>query len=691
MNDRKSRPDNITFFLNGLLHTLLVYVCLLFIFCFFRVIIFINFEHPGVDGIWKDLCKAFFYGFLLDTRTAAYALAPVIIYNAAGQLFQSSIQNYYRTYNKVCRIYYTILITFVLFISTVDFFYLNYYKTHINVFAFGIFEDDTMAVLKTIWDEYPVILMVLFFSIAAWIIYRLTGYARKKIHIEIRTTSRIGKIGIVILSFALLFTGGRGSLGFSPFRTNNSVVSVYRYINNLVFNGTYALGIACIDRTSQKVHADIPKALKAAGFSSPEEAISVYLDRKVAGDPDSLINALQSFTPVDIFLQNNPPHVVLIVMESMSQYFLSLHDKENLNLLGSLEDVMSQCIWFTHFFPAVSSTIYSLECLLVKNVKAPISHSYYVHEQLETSSVIPFKANGYEATFITGSKLSWRNMDKFIPQQFFDRVEGQAHLENHVASTSSSAWGVYDEFLFDRIYNILCEHNEGQPQFVFGLTTSNHPPYTFPESYDPLPVNVPKHLQYKHTSGADFTKKHLLTYQYANDCLGKFIQKIKASPLGENTIIAVTGDHNARSVFDYPDMNPVDKYAVPFMLYIPDLYKERLGLYDTGCFASHKDVFPTLYHLALSGTPYVNSGVNLLDKRQTDGNFGITENSIVLTGAGCIQFEMKPVYYVWYDPARTVLKPAGKEDIPELNKAMIKGKSFLASMNYLIQRSIKEK
>jgi phosphoglycerol transferase MdoB-like AlkP superfamily enzyme len=281
-------------------------------------------------------------------------------------------------------------------------------------------------------------------------------------------------------------------------------------------------------------------------------------------------------------------------------------------------------------------------------------------------------------------------MDKFIPRQYFDHVEGHANLEYHIENTSSSDWGAYDEFLFERVFQILNDNME-QPQFVFCLTTSNHPPYTFPNTYNPLPVIIPKHLQYAHTSGQGFTKKHLLAYQYANDCLGIFIKRLQNSPLAENTIVAVTGDHNARAVFDYPDMHPIDKYAVPFILKKKKKYIERIGEYDTDCFASHKDVFPTIYHLALSDVSYVKSGVNLFNKQLTDTNFGVAENNVILTRNGCVRFEMKPVYYVWTDATRTVLKPAAKDDLPALHRDLLYGRSYLASMTYLIQRSLLDK
>ena len=690
MNFKITEPDNFASFLSRLLHSLLVCLCVYFVFNVFRIIIWIGFDPPGIDGLWIDVFKAFFYGFLFDTKTVFYCLAPVFLYNTVGLFFPSYTVTYYRIYDKICRIYYAVLITLFLYIAIIDYFFLNYYETHISVFIFGFFEDDTQAITKTIWDENPVITVHLGIILIGWLFYLLIGYVQRKVRVKIRPVSIVGRLGLVVLCWVILLTGIRGSLSYYPLKPDSSVVSVNSSINNLVLNGVYALHTAYKDRMMQKIHVDIEKSLKTHGFSSPEEAISIFMDKHVSDNPDSLLLALTVRTPVDTFLQTHPPNVVFIQMESMSDFFLSLHDKENLNVLGSLEDVLPDCIRFTHFLPAVSSTIYSLECLLVKNVMEPITSSIYVNRTMETSSIKPFKEKGYQTTFITGSKLAWRNMDKFIPRQYFDDVEGRANLEYNIPNTTSSDWGTYDEFLFERIEDILNEQT-GKPQFIYAMTTSNHPPYTYPDTYHPLPVNLPNHVKYAYTSGSSLAKKHLTSYQYANNCLGDFIKKIKASPLGENTIIAITGDHNARAVFNYSDMNPIDKYAVPFILYIPEKYKHKMGGYDADCFASHKDIFPTIYNLALSDASYIKSGVNLLDKQQTDSNFGITDNNVILTPHGCVRFEMKPVYYVWADSTKKTLKPAGVEEIPVLNQELLYGKSYLASMTYLIQRYLSDK
>jgi hypothetical protein len=49
----------------------------------------------------------------------------------------------------------------VIFISAVDFIYYSFYQDRINVLIFGFFEDDTIALIKTIWRNYPVVWMFL--------------------------------------------------------------------------------------------------------------------------------------------------------------------------------------------------------------------------------------------------------------------------------------------------------------------------------------------------------------------------------------------------------------------------------------------------------------------------------------------------------------------------------------------------
>jgi phosphoglycerol transferase MdoB-like AlkP superfamily enzyme len=94
-------------------------------------------------------------------------------------------------------------------------------------------------------------------------------------------------------------------------------------------------------------------------------------------------------------------------------------------------------------------------------------------------------------------------------------------------------WGVYDEFLFEHLFKRLSENSE-KPKFIFVMTTSNHPPYSLPGSYKPLSLNVSPAMQKDIIGDQQLAKMRFATYQYSNDAAGKFLDRLKKSPLGHN-------------------------------------------------------------------------------------------------------------------------------------------------------------
>lgn len=64
-------------------------------------------------------------------------------------------------------------------------------------------------------------------------------------------------------------------------------------------------------------------------------------------------------------------------------------------------------------------------------------------------------------------------------------------------------------------------------------------------------------------------------------------------------------------MFHYKDYTTLGiRFAVPF-LHVPPVYQNNIQ-YDPERIGSHKDIFPTLYELALSDMPYLKLGNNLL-------------------------------------------------------------------------------
>ena len=681
--------QNLKLFFNAIIQLIFIYATILLIFAIFRSIILIFFNNsPEIYNETSDLPKAYFTGFRFDSMIAAYGLIPALALNFAG-IFLPHGEKYYSVLRKILGGYYTVLLLAMLLISVIDLYFYNFFMTRISVLIFGFIEDDTLAVVKAIWTDYPVIPIIIGLVVAGWLIYKLVSRIQKIDVTKKNIPLALNIVFVPVIIFLFIFAA-RGTFAFYPLKINDAIISQYVFINNLVPNGVYALKTAIKDKKEQNIDTDVKKTMKRWGFSSAQEAISIYARREIPDNQDSLRTALIGQTPENDFLEQNPPNVIFIQMESMSEDFISFHDKETFNLLGSLEKELPECVHFTHFLSATDATIHTLEGVMLNSPITPISQSIYMNHALGTSAAKPFKEKGYHTAFVTSSKLGWRNLDKFVPHQYFDDVEGSANLEKNIPNTMSNEWGCYDEFMFDRIYDLLMQPGNS-PKFVFGMTITNHTPYSLPKTYTPYPVQIPDALKKKLSSGEEHAKIHFSTYQYANDCLGKFIAKIKASPLGENTIIVASGDHTARRIFDYTDTDMLQKYAVPLILYIPPKYRSRLETPDTNQFGSHKDIFPTIYHLALSDAKYVKSGINLFDKSALLANFAIYGYKLVMNDKGCVYYDVKPVFYTWADEAKTKLKPANANAIPDLEKEMKYGKAYTASMTYLIQKDLSEK
>ena len=143
------------------------------------------------------------------------------------------------------------------------------------------------------------------------------------------------------------------------------------------------------------------------------------------------------------------------------------------------------------------------------------------------------------------------------------------------------------------------------------MTTTNHPPYSLPADYKLLPLNISPELRKDITGDMKLAKMRFETYQYSNNKLGELISRIKASSLGKNTIIAVTGDHNFWSVFDHPKERYLDWTVAVLPLYSR---KPKAPRYRQGHVRLHLDIMATLYNLSLSGQQYASLGGDMLDK-----------------------------------------------------------------------------
>jgi phosphoglycerol transferase MdoB-like AlkP superfamily enzyme len=593
------------------------------------------------------LFKAFVVGARFDVSAISYGFLPIVLLSLIGLAiparFNEKYVRFFRAFSKV-----SLLIVLVVYLSLIiiDFFFYQFFQSHINLLFFGIFYDDTSAVLDSVWTDYPILKITMVYCIAIVLWLALTYYIKKKDRVlTVKKTTNKAYLWLIILP--LFFLGLRGSAGVFTLRREHTNVSTNEFVNSLGYNAIYSLKFANSERKDNQINPDIQRLLDSQGFASKEEVQDIYKK----GTSAMFDSNLQTKTAYNEFLEKNPPNVIFLQMESMSNHYFDLNSN-SFNLIGELSDVLPDLYYFKNGLSSNNGTIQTLENFILGTPQTIISQSVYFDTPFTTSIARPFKEKGYDTYFLTGANISWRNIDKMLRQQEFDYIEGSNAILNKIPDAQEFAWGVHDGYLFDYIIDEL--KKDTKPKFIFGLTISNHTPFEIPSNYKAFPIEMSKEIKSKIRIDEETAYANFYSHQYAASELGRLIKEIKASPYGENTIIVASGDHNIRQVFEYTPEEGFLKRSVPIMFYIPEKYKP--AFFDGDILTSHKDIFPTIFNLSLSNATYTYTGDNMFDKEQSY-HFAVNEYGFIADSKGAVAIEnSKPYYYTWANQNKRKLK-----------------------------------
>jgi phosphoglycerol transferase MdoB-like AlkP superfamily enzyme len=586
------------------------------------------------------------------------------------------------------KMYMPVVLFVLLLICIIDFYFFRFFQTHISVLIFGIVQDDTIAVAKFLYGNYPVFYIIAG-AATSYIIFRKVIVSRFILNTAITRApaSPYLKSSAAILVFSGAFLGIRGTLPTPdsfPLLVDDASVSTNIFINSIPLNPIFAFKQAISDLQEETVERDMDKIVANSGFTSVAAAYSFFKGRHTGNiTPDSLFNTT---APADTPALHMP-NVVVVQMESMSCHLLDFHNHKTLNLLGALADELPGCYVFKNALPCQDGTNHSLEGLLLNTPRASVSQSVLMTHPFSGANALPFQHAGYNTFFITGAKTGWRNINQFVPPQGFNTLEGDIAVARHVPGTTFNEWGAYDEFMFERMWQVL--NNSTRPTFIFGMTTTNHPRYFLPDTYHPLPIQLNPVLRQRRIKDSATLIENLKTYQYANNCLGNFIKKVKASPAGSNTIIIATGDHNIHDLINYSGAELLQANSVPIIMYIPDALKPAQPV-NTKRFVSHKDIFTSIIPLALQEAKYFALGNNIFDTntKSKGFDFAIYCGNIAYNNAGVCMLKEK-TFYKWADNNRQLLIPAKQPISKELDSLAKMAKAYMLLSNYYLAEEYK--
>lgn len=330
-------------------------------------------------------------------------------------------------------------------------------------------------------------------------------------------------------------------------------------------------------------------------------------------------------SPINLKAEEIKPSVALILMESFGLNLADFSSKEH-NFLGALDKHFKQDFIFKRFLSSSNGTIPSFANLFFVSPFSNISTSKFQKTYLDLTPIAVYKKAGYKVIFVSAGNGSWQNIKNYLSVLGVDKIIDENILmqEYSKAKASENGYGVADEFLYRKIYDLL----EKNPRntLIIALSISNHPPYKIPQNDLPKLENIPQALLDMLPYKKDKQENIIKAYTYANNEFGKFLDKVKQSSFKDSVIIAATADHRVREMSMDLNSQKAFAYSVPFYLYVSKNLQNEL-YYDRFRLGSHKDIFPTLYALSLSEVNYLSvGGRNMLAKPSDERlEFGIND------------------------------------------------------------------
>ena len=517
--------DQENYWYKHFLKAIIFFITSLVVLSLFRAF-FLYYFSAGLNITPRDWLLALGVGVRVDAKWLSLALLPA---------FLVFIFSYWKPFFfKYSAVLAGIGLFGMVLLDTVNFGFFSFYKTPISPLVFGFFQDDTKAILQTLWQDWPVLsyLLVLCAGLALPFVAASVCFNRLKTNPRGCLLFLLGCVSILLFAFFI-----RGSIGKFPLRQEDFAVSKIQLVNASVPNGAAALYEATKAWRNFQIKGEPSQALTKFGYANIEEAKN---DLAVRNNASTQLNFR--------------PNVVFAVMESMSGDIFNSHDSLVNNTLGALDNALKDAVVFRKGVSIENGTFPSLEGLLFDTPISPISQSIYGRKVLSFSQVRAFK-----------------------------EAEGT-----------------------------------GRPVFIMMLSTTNHPPFKVPDGEKVSKVDLKKLPKIVNIEGSYEGNMELLlqTYQYAANSLGNFILDLKDKGWLKNTIVAATGDHNARMNYQ-SEGNWHHVYGVPVLFWLPD--QQLKSSADSDRWVSHRDIIPTLLAMSTGKILGNEKGRNLFAKDIEEG------------------------------------------------------------------------
>lgn len=524
---------------------------LAFIFFFINIVFRLSLHYFFADVVPFGLAAIaqLFYGIINDFFTLLFVLVlPAFLVFLPGDRFLKSIVG--KCYLLVILFSYSLIFVFTAFS---EYFFWDEFACRFNFIAVD-YLIYTNEVIRNIIESYPLFwLFVAVFILALVLCFVSWKNLKQKLAAAVPGTGFLGRFVLLVCFYCIV---AASYYVFSPLNHSDN-----RYWNEYAKNGVYSLFSAYLHNqlSYRTFYETIDTDL---AFKLVREDLNIAA---VSPVPQNTLRKIPG-------QEEGKPNVVLVIIESLGSLFYEEHRP----FLTSLAE---KSLLFSNMKSTGTRTVRGLEAVMLSIPPTPGNSLVRRADNHDIYSLAtPFKDRGYDMRFIYGGIGFFDNMNNFFEGIGFTIVDKLSFEHD----TFSNAWGQCDEDSYSESLRLADEsYANGKPFLQVVLTTSNHRPFTFPETELHLP-------QGKRTSAVRYT-------DYA---IEKFMEKASQKPWFEDTVFVFVGDHPS-SIAGKTEV-PYESYGVVSMMYSP----KYIAPQNFSRLCSQIDIAPTL--LGVVGFEYTS-------------------------------------------------------------------------------------
>ena len=464
---------------------------------------------------FADYMQVMIHGASLDAATAGYLTAfPFLLV---------LISIWFRKFplKKILYGYYILAAALISIIFVVDMALYTFwgFKLDASVFLYIDSPKEALASVSVGFILLRVLAILLLIALNSWVLLKITP------SVLTATRKRIAGTAGMLLLGGVLFIIIRGGVTESTSNIGQVYFSNEPFLNHSAVNPDFSL------LSSMGKSQDFASEFN---FFDEEKRAALFDGLYPTTDGDSIIQVLNT----------KRPNILIILMEGFGGAFVEP--------LGGLPDVTphfnrlsKEGIFFTNCYANSFRTDRGTVCTFSGYLGLPTASVMKIPAKSRTLPAIAegLSKAGYKTDFLYGGDINFTNIKSYLLSTGYQRLT--ANTDFSLAEQTSNAWGVNDDITFEYLYNQLRNRKEEGPWHTAFLTLSSHEPFEVP--YHRLEDKIPN------------------AFAYTDECLGKFIDRLKQTPAWKDLLVICLPDHG----FYYPREG---SNAMPRFYHIPLLW-----------------------------------------------------------------------------------------------------------------------